>query len=172
MQQNDELFFLACRMNAQLLKIYWCDIQSLGFDCLKNNFGISYTLYKAFYELFFFHSSIVINYLFNDIISSDRNNPEDVKESNSVFSHCFFPFVIYFLLREHQTGGSLPWLAPYSNTAGFPFVNLHAFCICNKTNCILWVMAAIPNVSLWMVIMLFRNDKFDLRHVNNLGKHA
>ncbi len=87
------VFFLACRMNAQLLKIYWCDIQSLGFDCLHFFFWISYTLYNAFYELFFFQSSIIMNYLFNDIISSDRNNTEDEKESNN--SQVSFPTVSF-----------------------------------------------------------------------------
>ncbi len=86
------VFFLACRMNAQLLKIYWCDIQSLGFDCLIIFFRISYTLYNAFYELFFFQSSIIMNYLFNDIISSDRNNTEDEKKSNN--SQCLFPLFL------------------------------------------------------------------------------
>lgn len=69
-----------------------------------------------------------MNYLFSNIINSDRRNPEIEKEYKKIavnaFPHCFFPFVISFLLREHQTEGSLPRLAPHSNTAGFSFVNL------------------------------------------------
>lgn len=72
MQQNDERIFLACRMNAQL-----------GFDCLKMSFEYHKHLNHSMNCSSSSLTSIIMNYLFNDIISSDRNNPENEKESNN-----------------------------------------------------------------------------------------